>query len=182
MIWSKYIIAALFMTIAFNVCANDEAQAPLNPERSMNNDKLGDLIQRFDQHAQGGQGRWQLFYEDAAIYVLTDEKANRMRIMVEVVHADQLEKEVLYRLMQANFDSALDARYAIAQQRVWSTFIHPLGSLSEYEFFSGLAQVVTLAKSFGTTFSSGALIFNGGDSREEQQRLYQELLKKGLSV
>ena len=46
-------------------------------------------------------------------------------------------------------------------------FIHPLGSLSERDFFSGLAQVITLAKTFGTTCSSGALSYGDGDSRGE---------------
>ncbi len=31
--------------------------------------------------------------------------------------------------MQANFDTALDARYAIAKGALWSTFIHPLSDL-----------------------------------------------------
>jgi len=39
--------------------------------------------------------------------------------------------------MQANFDSALDARYAIAKGKLWSAFIHPLSELNEEQFFSG---------------------------------------------
>ena len=83
--------------------------------------------------------------------------------------------ELLYRLMQANFDTALDARYAIAQKVIWTAYLHPLGSLGEAQFVSGLAQVVTLAENFGTTFSSGAMTFGGGDSgallKELQDRL-----------
>jgi hypothetical protein len=54
--------------------------------------------------------------------------------------------------------------------------------LSEREFFSGLAQVITLARSFGSSFSSGALSYGGGDSLGEQEKQYQSLLKKGLSL
>ena len=160
----------------------NESKKTLEPIIAMNNDKLGALVQRFDPAAKGKPGFWHMTYEGVSVYVITDEEANRMRIVVEIADAGQLEKEHLYRLMQANFDSALDARYAIAQNSVWSTFIHPLGSLSEYDFFSGVAQVITLAKTFGSSFSSGALIFNGGDSRQEQQKLYEKLLQKGLAV
>jgi len=83
-----------------------------------------------------------------------------------------------------NFDSALDARYAIAKGVVWGTYIHPLAVLEEKEFISGVGQVVNLALTFGTSYSSGALIFQGGDSQELQQRrqLIDDLLKKGLEI
>ena len=171
----------VLLSIVVSVCSYAEGKEP-QPIKSMDNDKLEALVKRFDSQAKGRPGFWEMTYEDVSAYVITDEKANRMRIILEVADANQLEKDHLYRLMQANFDSALDARYAIAQNSDWSTFIHPLGSLSEFDFFSGLAQVITLVKTFVTSFSSGAIMFNGGDSREEQQKLYQQLLKKGLSV
>ena len=75
----------------------------------------------------------------------------------------ELSKEQLYRLMQANFESALDARYAVARGLVWSTFIHPLGPMSEEQIWSALAQTITLAATYGSGFTSGALRFGGGD-------------------
>lgn len=54
-----------------------------------------------------------------------------MRIIMPIGDADEIDKESLLRMMQANFDSALDARYAIAQGSLWGVFIHPLGSLIE---------------------------------------------------
>ncbi len=38
-----------------------------------------------------------------------------MRVLIPIEGTDDLLKDELLRLMQANFDSALDARYAIAQ-------------------------------------------------------------------
>jgi hypothetical protein len=79
-------------------------------------------------------------------------------------------------LLQANFDSALDARYAIAQDTLWGTFIHPLSELSDEEFLVGLAQTVNVVTSYGTSYSSGMFIFGGGDSSDiERQRLIEEL-------
>lgn len=158
-------------------------QATPENEQVMTNQKLDTLLKRFDKDVMTERlGFWQLNYQGQLLYVVTDDKSNRMRIIMPITEASQLEKEHLQRLMQANFDTALDARYAIAQGNVWSAFIHSLGSLSERDFFSGLAQVITLAKTFGTTFSSGALSYSGGDSRGEQEKLYQQLLQQGLSV
>ncbi len=88
-----------------------------------------------------------------------------MRIMSPVVDNSALTPDLAVRLMQANFDSALDARYAIAKGKLWSVFIHPLSPLTDKELKSGLHQVVTLVRSYGGSFSSGGLQFGGGDSR-----------------
>ena len=82
---------------------------------------------------------------------------------------------MLLRLMQANFDSALDARYAIAQGALWSTFIHPLSSINDEDFVSGLGQTVNLVLTYGSSFASGGVVFGGGDSQVEQNQLIEEL-------
>ena len=144
----------------------------------MDDERLGTLIQRIDPQAVGGPGLWRLRVRDREVMVITDARADRMRIISGVAPADALEQDMLYRLMQANFDTALDARYAVAQGVLWSAFIHPLGALDDRQFVSGLGQVVNLALSFGTTFSSGALTFGGGDSSE----LIQDLLERSESI
>ncbi|MDG2002248.1 MAG: hypothetical protein P8J20_02860 [Novosphingobium sp.] len=149
---------------------------------AMDNAKLAELLKRIDPDVKGDPGSWQLTYEELQVIVITDEKAGRMRILSPVRKADSLEKAGLVRLMQANFDSALDARYAIANGMVWSTFIHPLTELTERELFSGLGQTIALKVTYGTTFSSGALVFQGGDSgqimKDEAQRYYDDIQEK----
>ena len=82
--------------------------------------------------------------------------------------------------MQANFDSALDARYSIAKDIIWGAFIHPLQELKDEEFLSGVGQAVNLALTYGEAYSSGGLIFGGGDSQSLRQReLIDRLLEKG---
>lgn len=168
----------LAIVVAFSM--NTKAES--SDANAMNNERLDQLIKRFDENAAGEKGFWQIAYENMDVFVITDESANRMRIITKVTDAKQLEKEHLYRLMQANFDSALDARYAIAKDGIWSTFLHPLSSLVELDFYSGLAQVITLATTFGSSFSSGALVFNGGDSKEQQRKLYESIVKRGLNI
>ena len=102
-----------------------------------------------------------------------------MRAMSPIRPAAGLSQADLERMMQANFDSALDARYAIANGTLWSVFIHPLSPLERDEFISGLGQVANVAQSYGTLYSGGALQFGGGDSGGLQRQLLDELLKRG---
>ena len=121
---------------------------------------------------------WQFEIGKRQVFVITDPRAERMRIMVPIVEAKTLDNALLTRLMQANFDSALDARYAVAQDLLWGTFIHSLTSLSEREFVSGLAQALAVADNYGTSYSSGAVVFGGGDSTTIQAEDLLELLKQ----
>jgi len=148
----------------------------------MDNARLQHLLERLDAEVKGQEGRWQINYNEVPLYVVTDEQADRMRIMTPIIDADTVSQSLLYRLLQANFDAALDARYAIAQDKVWSTFIHPLSTLTDREFFSGLAQTLVARNTFGTSFSSGALTFGGGDSQEEQRKLYEQIMKDGQAL
>ncbi len=110
------------------------------------------------------------------VTLVFDVNADRMRLFTRVASSDGLSGAQLKRLLQANFDTALDARYAIAGGQVWSTYMHPLVSLSQDDFVSAIAQTVTLARTYGTTFSSGALSFGAGDSNAEIQKLLEGLL------
>ena len=115
--------------------------------------------------------------DDTMVTLVFDVNADRMRLFSQIRPSDGLSGPQLRRLMQANFDTALDARYAIAQGQLWSTFMHRLTSLTQEDFVSALAQTVTLVKTFGTTFSSGAMSFGGGDSNAEIQKLLDRILR-----
>jgi len=112
------------------------------------------------------------------VTIIADPGANRMRILVPIASATGLSDEDLMRMMQANFDTALDARYAVAQDRLWSVYIHPLAELKRQQFVSAVAQTVTLARNYGGSYASGGVVFGGGDSGE----LYRELLDKSEDI
>jgi len=134
------------------------------------------IVTAFDEEAQLTQNGAVFTIDEVVVTLVFDVNADRMRLMAPISASDDLSEDQLKRLMQANFDTALDARYAIARGQLWSTFIHPLTSLSQEEFVFGLAQTVTLVNTYGTTFSSGAMSFGGGDSNGEIQRLLERLL------
>jgi hypothetical protein len=135
-------------------------------------------LKKIDKDIKRETNVWQFKLGARQVIVITDPVAERMRIMVPIGDAGLLDQELLKRLMQANFDSALDARYAIAQDVLWGTFIHPLISLDEKGFVSGLAQAIAVAENFGSSFSSGAVVFGGGDSPRLQAQELLDLLKK----
>ncbi|WP_158657866.1 hypothetical protein [Agarilytica rhodophyticola] len=169
------ILNSLLSFLLMFICISVEAAKRSDKASHMNNAKLQSIIEKIDEKYQGRPGFWQLTIEGVGIQIVTDENADRMRIMAPILKVDNLNKEELLRLMQANFDSALDSRYAIANGILWGTFIHPLSSLTTKDFIMGLGQTVNVVISYGSTYSSGALVFGGGDSGELQRELMQRL-------
>lgn len=163
---------------------SEAAPAPDVAGGSMTFERLNELIMAVDEKAvRQNDTMWQLEVEDVPVVVVTDPSHDRMRIIVGIAAAANLDQAMLLRLLQANFDTALDARYAVARDTLWGTFIHPLGPLTDEQFLSGLGQTVNLARTFGSTFSSGALSFGGGDSRGLMEReLIDRLLDKGKAI
>ncbi|MCZ6912442.1 MAG: hypothetical protein O7F72_06520 [Proteobacteria bacterium] len=154
---------------------------------AMTLDRIDELVRRIDIDAVRNGNSWQINYRDMPIFVIGDDNADRIRIMSPVSNAAILSEGQLLRLMQANFESALDARYAIAQGAVWSAFIHPLSVLDEREFFSGMGQTMSLVVTYGTTFSSGALAFTGGDYYDDDENpddadVFGDIMEKGEQI
>ncbi|MEM7459067.1 MAG: type III secretion system chaperone [Pseudomonadota bacterium] len=136
------------------------------------------IVTVIDEDAQLSANGATFTIDETTVTLVFDINADRMRLFSQIAPSDGLSGPHLRRLMQANFDTALDARYAVAQGQLWSTFIHPLTSLTQDDFVSALAQTVTLVKTYGTTYSSGAMSFGGGDSNAEIQKLLESLLEE----
>ncbi len=174
-----FTVLLVFTTLG-NAFAQEQEEAITEPPMTL--ERLGQIIFALDEHAQSSGPHFQMTIGDIPVVVLTDATADRMRAMVPIRAAKDMTAEEVLRVMQANFDTALDARYAIAQGKLWGTFIHPLSSLQKDEFISGLGQTVNIAKTYGTLFSGGSLAFNGGDSVPLQRQLIDDLLKKGEEI
>ncbi len=134
--------------------------APLQPA-PMDNDRLFRLLRELADDVEGEPGYWRFSIEGVSLICLTDESHDRMRIIAPIKESGEVSQEELQACLEANFDRALDARYCVSRDMLWSAFIHPLGELSDGFLCSGVEQVVNLAKNFGTSYSSGALAFGG---------------------
>ncbi len=173
----RLMLPVLLVALAFGA-----ASSPARAEE-MSLERMNALIERVGSGVTRNDGMWEFALEDVPVMVVTDVRADRMRIMTPIRSADRLTPAETLRLMQANFDSALDARYGVAQGVLWSTYIHPFGALQDEEFLSGLGQVVNLALTYGSSYSSGALVFGGGDSSEiERRELIDKLLEQGEKI
>ncbi len=150
-----------------------EAEPPMTLPR------MAQIILALDPEARSDQNRLFLTIEDVPLVLVADVGADRMRVMAPIRSSDGLSEADLRRMMQANFDTALDARYAVAQGRLWSVFIHPFAALEKDQLISGIGQTVNLALTYGNLYTGGAMAFQGGDSEGIQRALIEELLKKG---
>ena len=145
-------------------------------------DRMGAILTALDPETAREGGLVRLTIEGFSQMVVTDVPSGRMRAMLSVSAAETVDPEEMSRLMQANFDSALDARYALANGRLWSVFIHPFAALEKNRLISGIAQTVNVAKTYGTLYSGGALQLGGGDSNDLQRDLIERLLKRGVDI
>ena len=118
---------------------SQEARPPAETvEPAMTLERMTQILTALDPELLRNGPSFQLTLADIPVLVITDPQADRMRAMVPIRAAEGLEPEELMRLMQANFDTALDARYAVAQGRLWGVFIHPLSPLKREQLISGL--------------------------------------------
>ncbi len=185
-------LVALMMSVGTTLAQTNEINpAPKEQkptatvEGTMTLVRMGEIINRLDDKARAVNAgtAWQFHVEKVPVVIVTDVINNRMRIMTAVKKAEDLSADELLRIAQANFDTTLDARYAVANGLVWATFIHPLSTLHDRQLIEGIGQTVNAAKSYGTTFSSGLMSFGGGDSGAIIQRdLIDKLLKKGQEI
>lgn len=152
------------------------------PEPDMTLQRMADILTAVDPDASIRGNTLEITIDDVPVLIVADPRADRMRAMVPIRSSEGLEPDELRRLMQANFDSALDARYAVARGRLWGVFIHPLSPLQKNQLLSGLAQTVNVAKTYGTVYSGGANVFGGGDSNGLYQKLFDELKEKGEEI
>lgn len=169
---------ALILCGTLSFAQQDETPAP-EPlsEPPMTLERLANIILNIDEDAQLRGSAIEFTIQDIPVIVVADPRADRMRAMVPIRSSDGLDPEGLMRLMQANFDSALDARYAVARGRLWGVFIHPLSPLEQDQFLSALVQTVNVARTYGQTYSGGAQVFGGGDSNGIYQDLLDDLRK-----
>lgn len=180
----RLLVASLFL-LPLPLSAQDaspEIAPEIAPEASMTLERLDAILRALDPDTRNDGSIWQLTINEVQILIVTDDSADRMRAMTPVAKTEDLTPEDLNRVLQANFDTALDARYAIAKEILWSAFIHPLKPLEKDQLISGLGQVVNLAQSYGTLYSGGALQYGGGDSGALQRALIDDLLKKGEEI
>lgn len=150
MLYSPHIIAmknliALVLCLSFFVVANAQ-------EMDFKTIKL--LIAKEATVVKESNHVVEYDFKGLPLILITDENANRMRIMAGVVEQSKLKEEDLLTLMEANFDRALDAKYALSNGVLWSVFAHPLKELQKDQLIDALYQVRNLVATYGSSYQS----------------------------
>ena len=145
--------------------------------QQMTPERLVDIIKQEADTAdiQGNSVRF--LFNDAILISIYDKNANRMRIISPIVEREKLGEEELLNALVANFHSALDVKYALSDEMVWSVFAHPLKELSEAQVIDAIHQVYAAALTFGGSYSSTNLVFPGNTQRKEKPK-EPRILKK----
>lgn len=125
---------------------------------------IGKLLDSYLTGLEGQDGFWRGMRDEVQIFVLSDDAHDRMRIMAPIGELKDIEPKVLQTLLEANYDRALDAKYAMRGREVWSVSVHPLATLAPDDFASFIEQVVRLVKNTGSTYASSDLVFGAGQA------------------
>jgi hypothetical protein len=127
--------------------------------RPMTTTAMGKLLDSYLKDLEGENGFWRGNRDEVPVFVFSDDEHDRMRLMAPIGVVEELDPELLHVLLQANYDRALDARYAMRNKELWAVVVHPLATLATDDLPSLFDQVVMLVKNTGTTFSSTELVF-----------------------
>lgn len=138
--------------------------------QNMTAERLKELITQEADSVQSQNNMVQFKFNDALLLCIYDENANRMRIISPIVERSALEEKDLLNILVANFHSALDVRYALSDEIIWSVYTHPLKQLSDEQVVDAIQQVYAAALTFGNTFSSTGMVFPGNTKRVEKQK------------
>ncbi len=125
----------------------------------MTTQAMGKLVDSYLTEMEGQPGFWRGVRGEVPVFVFSDDEHDRMRIMAPIGVVEELDADLLHVLLQANYDRALDARYAMRGNELWSVVVHPLATLATDDLPSLFDQVVLLVKNTGSTFASTELVF-----------------------
>lgn len=132
--------------------------------------KLGAILEKISDSIVSQKTQWRFIIKNVPFITIADSTHNRMRIMSPIVESDKLSEELKTASLMANFHTALDVKYAISDNVLWSVFIHPLMELTEDQVLDAVSQVYYAKVNFGTTFSSTSLVFPGKKPEKKPEK------------
>lgn len=144
----KKIIGILFLLCVLTIQAQQ-----MNPTR------LGKILNEVSDSIVSTKSQWRFTIKKVAFICIADSTHNRMRIISPIAPSDKLTETLKTAALTANFHTALDVKYAISDEILWSVFIHPLKELTKKQVLDAISQVYYANINFGTTFSSTSLVF-----------------------
>ncbi len=152
----------LLVVFSFHLAAEETAKK----HQDMTVEIMQKIIEDMSEEFTAENNVFSFVVESTQLYCVWDVKADRMRLVSPIAKSKDVPAQFMEMALQANYHSVLDPRYAIGDGVLYAAFIHPLSPLTEEELRSAILQVAIAANTFGSTFTSGALVFPG-----QQQQL-----------
>jgi len=156
-------LALLFVCSTLSYAEQSNSRVRMSPEI------LHTIISSYAENVTVNNNLISFEYQKVPIYCIWDAKADRMRMISPIADLSDLTSELLELALKANYHTVLDARYAIGDGVLYSAFIHPLSPITQEEVESAIRQVATAALTFGSSFTSGELVFPGNSSDQVQK-------------
>ena len=125
----------------------------------MTQESLEAFLHREVKGSQGGGGLIEFAYDGVRMACVSDAEHDRMRLVAPILRESEVTETQRKLMLAANYHTALDTRYATSRGIVFAAFLHPISTLDEDTIRSGLRQVASLARTFGSTYTSGELTF-----------------------
>nr|WP_299066989.1 hypothetical protein [uncultured Allomuricauda sp.] len=138
--------------------------------QEMTPSKLYQIIEQEADTVKTNGNSYQFLFNESMLICVFDENANRMRIISPIVEREKIGEEELLNALVANFHSALDVKYALSDEILWSVYTHPLKELSEAQVIDAIQQVYAAAITFGSSYSSTNLVFPGNTKKVEKPK------------
>ena len=160
----------LLLTVVIALAGTIRAQE-MNPEQ------LETILTEATDTLQHSGNSMRMMYKDRLLICIYDVAANRMRIISPIAGREEVGEKELLNAMVANFHSALDVKYALSDEIIWSVFTHPLKELSPHQVKDAVYQVFSAAATFGSSYSSTSMMFPGNTQKKEK-KIPERVLKK----
>ncbi len=156
-------LITLYLFSNLSIAESSIKPAQMNPER------LHSIISDYTDNVKVNNNVISFDYEKVTIYCVWDANADRMRMIAPIANTSDLSSDLLELALKANYHTVLDARYAIGDDVLYAAFIHPLSPITKNEIESAIRQVSTSALTFGTSFTSGELVFPGNKAEQAKK-------------
>ena len=144
--------------LALVACGALGCQTPR--EQPMTQERMEDILRQVGQQPEGVPGRLLFTVDSVRMACVSDVEHDRMRIIAPIAEVEDVMSLQLDAAMEANFHTALDARYATSGGVVYAAYVHPLSALTEEQLRSATRQVATLTRTFGKAYTSGELFYS----------------------
>ena len=158
------IVNFLILTLLMSTC---HAQSETQSDKAMTQQKMSEIIKEYADSYEENRGVIQFTYNDVDLALVSDARANRMRIIAPIISITELSQETIIATLISNYHLALDARYAVGDGMMFAAYIHPMRELTRAQLESGIRQVASLHNTFGTSFTSGEMSFGVGNPEAE---------------